>query len=85
MTNKNTTIKGKILTGKIVSTKMEKSVAVEVENVTRHKLYRKPMKHTKKYIAHNELTGLVEGDVVRIGEIKPMSRRIHMTIIEKVV
>lgn len=61
------------LTGVVVSNKMEKTVVVIVTRTTRHPLYDKVIKATKRYKAHDEL-GCQEGDVVSIVESRPISR-----------
>jgi len=73
----------KTLTGRVISTKMDKTVSVLVESVWEHPLYKKRIKRSKKYLAHSE--GKVkEGQTVRIGEIPPMSKRKAWKVIEVV-
>lgn len=75
MENKQTTKrKGKTLTGKVVSLKMNKTIAVEVTQLTRHPLYRKTMRSTKKYLAHYEGNSIQLGDIITIAETRPMSK-----------
>ena len=64
----------KSLTGTVVSDKMEKTVVVSVERVTRHPLYGKTIKTHKKYKAHNENNEAKMGDKVRITECRPISK-----------
>ena len=64
----------KQLEGIVVSDKMQKSIVVRVERVTRHPLYGKVMKKAKKYHAHDETNQAREGDRVRILESKPFSK-----------
>lgn len=73
----------KILTGIVVSTKMEKTVVVSVERKFQHPRYRKIIKTHKKYKAHNEKNDIKEGDTVKIKETKPISKEIHFVVIEK--
>lgn len=73
----------KILEGKVVSTKMQKTVVVEVERMFRHPLYKKVIRRHKKYKAHNEKLDLKEGDLVRIKECAPISKDKHFVVIEK--
>lgn len=73
----------KILEGKVVSTKMMKTVVVEVERVFRHPIYKKVIKRHKKYKAHNEKFQLEKGDQVRIQECRPISKDKHFVVIEK--
>ncbi len=63
------------LTGRVVSTKMQKTVVVEVETTKQHRLYKKILRRAKKYMAHDEEEACKEGDVVRIEECRPLSRR----------
>jgi small subunit ribosomal protein S17 len=64
----------KTLVGTVVSDKMDKTVVVSVERVTRHPLYGKTVKSHKKYKAHNENNEAKMGDVVRICECRPISK-----------
>ena len=72
----------KVLDGRVVSDKMLKTVVVEVETTTRHRLYNKVLRHTKKYMAHDEEGACHEGDWVRIEECRPMSARKRWRVIE---
>jgi small subunit ribosomal protein S17 len=72
----------KKLKGKVVSTKMDKTVVVEVESYRIHPLYKKRMKRKKKYYVHDE-KGVAEGTVVTIGEIRPISKTKRWKIIER--
>jgi len=62
------------LVGKVVSDKMEKTIVVQVERVSRHPLYGKVMKSHKKYKAHDETNDARIGDVVQIRECRPISK-----------
>jgi len=62
------------LTGKVVSDKMEKTVVVNVVRQVRHKLYKKYIKVSKKFKAHDENNQCRIGDVVRIVENRPLSK-----------
>ncbi|MDP9365094.1 MAG: 30S ribosomal protein S17 [Chloroflexota bacterium] len=61
--------------GRVVSDKMEKTVVVAVDSVRRHPLYHKRMTRTSKFLAHDEFSRCKPGDVVRIEETRPMSKR----------
>ncbi|MCL4363683.1 30S ribosomal protein S17 [Patescibacteria group bacterium] len=74
----------KILIGKVVSTKMQKTVVVEVERKTTHPAYRKVIVRHKKYKSHNENLELSVGDLVRIEETLPMSKDKHFRVLEKI-
>lgn len=74
----------KLLEGVIVSTKLApKTVTVRVEERFRHPLYQKVVKTHKKYLVHNEKLELHEGDIVRIQETRPLSKKKRFTVIEK--
>jgi small subunit ribosomal protein S17 len=62
------------LVGVVTSDKMEKTVVVEVERVSRHPLYGKVVKTHKKYKAHDENNEARQGDTVQIRECRPMSK-----------
>jgi small subunit ribosomal protein S17 len=74
----------KIFKGKIVSTKMQKTVVVEVQKAFRHPLYQKVVRRHKKYKVHNEKFDLKDGDWVRIKETRPISKDKHFIVIDKV-
>ena len=73
----------KILTGKVVSMKMIKTVVVIVERKFRHPVYHKVIVRHKKYKAHNEKLDLKLGDIVKIEETKPISKDKHFIVVEK--
>lgn len=74
----------KILTGKIVSTKMTNTVVVMIERKFRHPVYHKVIIRHKKFKAHNDKLELQMGDLVRIEETKPISKDKHFKVIEKI-
>jgi len=59
--------------GVVVSAKMQKSVVVAVERLVRHDVYRKTIKRTSTFMAHDE-KGAAKGDTVRIVETRPLSK-----------
>lgn len=63
----------RILKGKVVSAKNDKTVVVSVERSLLHALYGKTIRRKKKYHAHDESNAFSEGDTVRIIESKPRS------------
>lgn len=65
----------RILQGVVVSDKMDKTVTVEVTRRFKHPLYKKFIKRTKKYAAHDEANACKVGDTVQIRECRPLSRR----------
>ncbi|MBI2100243.1 MAG: 30S ribosomal protein S17 [Candidatus Vogelbacteria bacterium] len=64
---------GKILSGVVVSDKMQKTVVVEVKRFVKHPKYGKYLSRSKKYLAHDE-KGHKVGDKVEIQETRPMSK-----------
>jgi small subunit ribosomal protein S17 len=60
--------------GQVVSTKMQKTIVVEIEMRKAHPKYRRVMKFNKKFYAHDEQNSARIGDVVRIRETRPLSK-----------
>ncbi|HEX7390137.1 MAG TPA: 30S ribosomal protein S17 [Acidiphilium sp.] len=65
----------RVLTGRVVSDKMDKTVTVLVERRVMHPLYKKFIRRSKKYAAHDEANLCAVGDLVRIEECPPISKR----------
>ena len=63
------------LTGKVVSHKMDKTIAVEIERLIKHPRYGKYIRRTTKLLAHDENKEAREGDTVSITPCRPLSRR----------
>jgi len=63
------------LTGRVVSNKMQKTIAVEIERLIRHPEYGKFIRRTTKLLAHDENNESREGDTVTIAPCRPLSRR----------
>ena len=72
----------RVMQGVVVSDKMEKTVVVNVERRFKHPLYKKYIKRSKKYVAHDETNACKEGDVVSIRECRPMSKRKRWEVVE---
>jgi small subunit ribosomal protein S17 len=64
----------KTVIGKVVSTKMNKTIVVEVTRNFPHRLYRRVMSRSKKFYAHDEKNTAHLGDVVEIEETRPLSK-----------
>ena len=64
----------RLLFGKVVSSKNDKSIVVEVTRRVKHKLYKKIIKKVKRYHAHDEANEYKIGDNVTIQETKPISK-----------
>jgi small subunit ribosomal protein S17 len=67
--------------GAVVSDKMQKTVVVRVDRLVRHTKYRRYVRRTSKFMAHDEL-GATVGDKVRIVETRPMSAKKRWRVIE---
>ena len=64
----------KTVIGKVVSTKMNKTIVVEVTRTFPHRLYRRVMSRSKKFYAHDEQNTAHVGDFVEIEETRPLSK-----------
>ena len=67
--------------GTVASDKMQKTVVVRVDRLVRHRKYRRYVRRTSKFMAHDEL-GATVGDKVRIVETRPLSARKRWRVIE---
>ncbi len=72
----------KKLVGRVVSDKMDKTVVVRVERTKRHPLYGKVITVSKKFMAHDPKNECRVGDLVRIMESRPISRRKRWVVVE---
>ena len=63
-----------ILTGKVTSAKMEKTIVVEVQRLVQHPKYRRVVRISKKFYAHDETRQAKTGDTVRIVASRPLSK-----------
>ncbi|HSU04919.1 MAG TPA: 30S ribosomal protein S17 [Acetobacteraceae bacterium] len=73
----------RVLTGRVTSDKMDKTVTVLVDRRVMHPLYKKFIRRSKKYAAHDEANQCHTGDVVRIEECRPISKRKSWMVIER--
>jgi small subunit ribosomal protein S17 len=74
------------LTGRVVSNRMQKTIAVEIERLVRHPTYGKYIRRTTKLLAHDEHGTSQEGDLVTITPCRPLSRHKSwrlLTVVEK--
>ncbi len=71
----DTPVTRRTLTGRVVSSKMDKTIAVEIERLIRHAMYGKYIRRTTKLLAHDEQREAKEGDKVSITPCRPLSRR----------
>ena len=72
------------LEGRVVSSKMNKTVTVLIERQVQHSLYGKIVRRSTKLHAHDEVGQCREGDLVRIAECRPLSKTKHHRVIEVV-
>ncbi len=84
MTGANTQVQGKRKTkvGRVVSDKMDKTIVVSVERLARHPLYKRVIRLTTKFKAHDERNEARIGDTVRIVEARPLSRTKRWRVVE---
>jgi len=74
--------KAKTKIGKVVSDSMEKSIVVKVEYLVSHPLYKKRIKKSTKFMAHDEKDTCSIGDKVKITETRPLSKRKRWRVTE---
>lgn len=72
----------KILIGKVISTKMQDTVIVEVTRRVPHKLYKKLLKRSEHFKVDTKGTEVAVGKTVKIAETKPISKHKHFKVIE---
>ena len=70
--------------GVVTSNKMQKTITVSVQRRLRHPIYGKFVKKTKKFLAHDEENACNIGDLVRIMETRPLSKRKRWRLVEVV-
>ena len=73
----------RVLTGRVTSDKMDKTVTVSVDRRVMHPIYKKFIRRSKKYAAHDEANTCKVGDLVRIEECRPISKRKTWLVIER--
>ncbi|TPG48961.1 30S ribosomal protein S17 [Roseomonas nepalensis] len=73
----------RVLTGRVTSDKQDKTVTVLVERRVMHPLYKKFIRRSKKYAAHDDTNLCREGDTVSIEECRPISKRKSWLVIER--
>src|ERR671910_2105507 len=76
--------KRKTKVGRVVSDKMDKTIVVSVERLTRHRLYKRVIRLTTKFKAHDEDNDAHVGDTVRIEESRPLSATKRWRLVEVV-
>jgi len=73
----------RVLTGRVTSDKQDKTVTVLVERRVMHPLYKKFIRRSKNYAAHDENNACKAGDTVRIEECRPISKRKTWMVVER--
>lgn len=68
--------------GLVTSNKMDKTITVSVESLVQHRLYKKGIKRTKKFKAHDKDNACQIGDLVRIRETRPLSKTKRWRLVE---
>jgi small subunit ribosomal protein S17 len=76
--------KRKVKVGRVVSDKMDKTIVVSVERLSRHRLYKRVIRLTTKFKAHDERNEARIGDTVRIEESRPLSASKRWRLVEVV-
>jgi small subunit ribosomal protein S17 len=71
----------RILQGVVVSDKMDKTIVVEVERRVQHPIYKKFIRRSKRYHAHDESNAIKAGETVRIIESRPLSKTKRWVVI----
>ena len=71
----------RVMQGVVVSDKMDKTITVLVERRVMHPLYKKFIRRSKKYAAHDEQNAHKIGDIVKIRECRPLSKRKRWEVI----
>lgn len=79
----NTSIKGRILKGIVVSDKMAKTIVVEVRGLRKHPKYKKYYKVSRRYKTHDEDNAYHVGDKILIREIRPLSKEKRWIVVGK--
>ena len=81
MTEERTVLR-KQRVGTVVSDKNDKTIVVSVGRASRHRIYHKVIRRTKKYHAHDEQNSATLGDLVRIEEAAPTSKKKRWALVE---
>jgi small subunit ribosomal protein S17 len=73
----------RVFQGKVVKDAKDKTVVVYVERRVMHPVYKKFIRRSKKYMAHDEQNACKQGDLVRIRECRPLSKRKRWEILSE--
>ncbi|MCD2255333.1 30S ribosomal protein S17 [Agrilactobacillus fermenti] len=80
--SENTRNERKVYQGRVVSDKTDKTITVVVETYKAHPVYKKRVRYSKKYYAHDENNEAKVGDIVRIMETRPLSKLKRFRLLE---
>lgn len=83
-TTKKSFAKGRPIVGEVVSTKMKDTITIEVTRTHKHPLYKKIVRKTVRFAVHNTIPDITVGDKVIAREVRPVSKRVHFQVVEKV-
>ncbi len=83
MSTEDTTTGRRVLIGRVVSDKMDKTITVEVTRTVKHRRYHKFVTRRKKYKAHDEQNECKVDDTVVIRESRPLSRHKRWVVVER--
>ena len=72
----------KVRVGKVLSNKMDKTIVVAIQELIQHKLYKKSVKRTVKFKAHDENNQAQVGDLVSIMETRPLSKQKRWRLVQ---
>ena len=75
----------KVLIGRVLSDKMDKTIVVQIERLKRHPQYGKFIRYHKKYKVHDEENRAREGDTVKIIESRPLSKEKRWALVDVLV
>ncbi len=75
----------RMMQGVVTKRSGDKTVVVKVDRLMKHPLYKKTIRRSKRYHAHDETNAVNVGDKVRIGECRPLSKLKRWTVLEPVV
>ena len=80
-TTETTETKGRVMSGRVVSAKMQDTITVIVDRFVKHPKYKKFQKRSKKYLVHDAGNTAEVGQHVSIREVAPISKRKRYTLV----
>lgn len=70
------------MNGVVISVKADKTITVSVERIFKHAVYKKIVRHRKKYLAHDEMNKCKIGDLVKLKLVRPISKRKRWLVVD---